>query len=90
MDTGKRVVIPENIIMRKVGDDAVLLNLNTNQYYSLDGVGTQMVESLTSGASIQQASSSLVDEFDVDPDVLHSDLLDLIEQLVEQGLIEIV
>jgi hypothetical protein len=89
-NTDKRVVIPENVIMRAVGDEAVLLNLNTSQYFSLNPVGVRMLEVLTHSATTGQALSSLQDEYAIDPAVVEGDLQELVGQLLSHGLIEIV
>jgi hypothetical protein len=86
----KRVIIPENVIMRAVGDEAVLLNLNTSQYFSLNPVGVRMFEVLSQSATIGQALSNLQEEYTVDPSVLEGDLQELIGQLLSHGLIGIV
>jgi Coenzyme PQQ synthesis protein D (PqqD) len=89
-NSAKRARLPENVIMQTVGDEAVLLNLNTNQYFSLNPVGVRMVEVLTQNASTGQAFSSLLAEYAVDPDVLRDDLQELLGQLLSHGLIEMV
>jgi hypothetical protein len=89
-NSDKRVIVPENVIMRAVGDEAVLLNLNTSQYFSLNPVGVRMLEVLTHSATTGQALSSLQDEYAIDLAVLEGDLQELIEQLLSHGLIEII
>ncbi len=49
-----------------------------------------MLQVLNSSASIQQAISSLSDEYSAEPAVLRCDLQNLVEQLLKHGLIEIV
>jgi|WetSurMetagenome_2_1015567.scaffolds.fasta_scaffold1499160_1 hypothetical protein len=83
-------LIPENVILRTVGDEAVLLNLTTNEYFSLNPVGVRMIEVLTQSATTGQALASLAGEYAVDPAVLDRDLQELVEQLLRHGLIELV
>jgi hypothetical protein len=89
-NTDKHVVLPQEVILREVGEEAVLLNLNTKQYFSLNPVGRRMLDLLTQSASIEQAFASLLEEYAVKPDILRADLQELIENLLEQGLVEIV
>jgi hypothetical protein len=86
----KRATIPDSVILRAVGEEAVLLNLNTNQYYSLNPVGLRMLEILTQSATSGQALATLLEEYAVEPAELESDLHELQEQLLSQGLIELV
>ena len=82
--------ISEYILLREVGEEAVLLNLNTQQYYSLNPSGMRMLQVLNTSASMEQALSSLSEEYAVDPVLLRNDLRELLELLLKHGLIEIV
>ncbi|MBA2525336.1 MAG: PqqD family protein, partial [Pyrinomonadaceae bacterium] len=55
----------------------------------LDEVGTRMLSVLTTSKSIQTAFEMLLEEYDVENGLLRQDLIDLIDRLVEQGLLEI-
>jgi hypothetical protein len=44
---------------------------------------------LTASASVRAAYDALLAEYDVAPDVLQQDMTELIEQLVENGLLEL-
>jgi len=83
------VSIPGDVLIREVGGEAVLLNLNSETYFGLDEVGTRMWQALTSASSIQHAYEQLLAEYDVDPDTLRSDLITLITDLVGHGLLEL-
>jgi hypothetical protein len=67
--------------------ESVLLNLNTEKYFGLDAVGTRMWQLVTAAPTIDAACAQLLDEFDVDPDTLRSNLSDLLAHLIENGLI---
>jgi hypothetical protein len=83
----QRVIAPEDVLVRELEGQSVLLNLETEQYFSLDEVGTRMWALLTESGSIQAAYDSLLAEYDVTPDLLRSDLTTLIERLQEKGLL---
>ena len=72
-----------------VGEEAVLLNLNTELYLGLDEVGTRMWILLKDSASIQDAFDALVREYEVEQDRLRQDLDEFLGKLLEHGLIEI-
>jgi len=84
-----RVTVPNEILISNLQDESVLLNLNSERYFGLDGVGTRMLSVLTNSDSIQTAYESLTAEYDVDRDALRRDLISLIEELLAQGLIEV-
>ena len=85
-----RVRIPEGVLIREVTGEAVLLNLNNEQYYGLDAVGLRMWQVLTNSGSIQQGIDDLLEEYDVDRATLEGDVLNLLGKLAGQGLVEII
>jgi len=84
-----RITVPEDVLISRLEDESVLLNLDNERYYGLDDVGTRMLSVLTSSASVQSAWEKLIAEYDVDREVLRQDLITLIDKLLEQGLVEV-
>jgi hypothetical protein len=90
MNFSKRLNIPENVLVQEVGDEAVMLDLDTKQYYSLNPSAMRMLQVLKASASMEQAVTSLAEEYAVDPAILRGDLEELVAQLLKNGLVEIV
>ena len=88
-DFCSRVTTAPNVMLRVIGDEAVILNLKSGLYLGLDPVGTRIWTVLSNAPSIQAAYESLLTEYDVEPERLRSDLDELLDKLLEQGLIEI-
>ena len=84
-----RVKVPEEVLISGLQSESVILNLESERYFGLDDVGTRMMSVLTTADSIQAAYETLLEEYDVEGEVLRQDLTSIIEQLVEQGLVEI-
>jgi coenzyme PQQ synthesis protein D (PqqD) len=84
-----RVKIPDDVLISKLQEESVILNLDNERYYGLDDVGTRFLSVLTSSDSIEAAYETLVREYDVEGQVLRQDLLQVVEELVAQGLIQI-
>lgn len=84
-----RVVVPDDVLERGIGNESILLNLNNENYYGLDEVGRHFWETLEASASIQEAYDKLLSEFDVDESTLRADLTEFVGTLAEQGLIEL-
>jgi hypothetical protein len=82
-----RAIVPSDVLIRFLDQESVLLNLNTERYFGLDPVGTRMWQLVTSMPTIDAAYFQLIEEFDVDPVTLRSNLAELLEHLVENGLI---
>ena len=86
----RRVQARPDVMMRQVGGEAIILNLETEAYYGLDDVGTRMWALLTTEPTIQTAYERLLDEYEIDAETLHSDLERLIEELSVHGLITLI
>jgi len=84
-----KVTVPEQVLVSELACESVLLNLQSEQYHGLDDVGTRFWRRLTSSDSIQDAYEELLREFDVAPETLRTDLVELVEMLRERGLVNI-
>ena len=83
----ERLTVAPDVLFRLVGDEGVLLNLNTTLYLGLNPVGTRMWHALTSASSIQAAYDALLGEYEVEPAQLRADLEEFIQRLLGQKLI---
>ena len=83
----ERAVVPSNVLIRFLDQESVLLNLDTERYYGLDAVGTRMWQVVTAAPTIDAGFYQLIEEYDVSTDVLRANLAELLEHLVENGLI---
>jgi hypothetical protein len=84
-----RLRIPEDVLISQLDGESVLLKLKSECYFGLDGIGTRIWELLIASSSIQVAYETVLSEFDVHPDRFRIDLTELLESLLQQGLIEI-
>jgi hypothetical protein len=84
-----RVIASADVLVREVGGESVILDMKKQRYLGLDPVGTRMWALLTASDSIEAAYAALLDEFEVAPDVLRRDLVELVGRLSSEGLIQI-
>jgi hypothetical protein len=84
-----RVAIPPAVLFQELEGECVLLNLDTERYYSLDDVGTRMWQLLAEHGDVATVVEQLLAEYDVDEATLRQDLVDLIGKLSEAGLVTI-
>ena len=83
----RSVRAPEHVLVRELGGESLLLNLDSETYFGLDDVGTRMWTLLVDSPSIQHALEALHHEYGVEEDVLRHDLAALLGQLLEHGLL---
>ena len=84
-----RVKIPDDVLISKLQEESVILNLDSERYFGLDDVGTRILSVLTTSDSIEAAYQRLVEEYDVDGQALRLDLAELIENLLTYGILQI-
>ena len=84
----ERVTVVPDVLFRVVGDEGVLVNLNTNLYLGLNPMGTRMWNLLGRASSIQEAYDELLQEYEVEPSQLRADLKEFIDQLLREMLVE--
>jgi coenzyme PQQ synthesis protein D (PqqD) len=77
----------EQVIFQQVEGKQVLLNLADGQYYALDEVGARIWELCDGTRSVSDVVVLLADEFDAPADVIESDTLELLEELIAAQLL---
>ena len=82
-----RVRVPDDVLISNLQEESVILNLDSERYYGLDHVGTRFLSVLNTSDSIEAAYEVLRDEYDIDSQNLRQDLLELVEDLVKQGIL---
>ncbi len=85
----EQATAPAHVLVRFLDRESVLLNLETEQYFGLDETGTRMWQLVTDSPNIDAAYEELLAEFDVEPELLRSNLTELLGQLVENGLLQV-
>jgi hypothetical protein len=89
IDRFQSVQVPTEVLMRPLGDEAVLLHLGTETYFGLDEVGARFWHALTERASVEAAFETLRDLYDVDGESLRLDLTAFLNELVDHGLLRL-
>ena len=79
----------DEVLAQEVGGESVLLDLASEQYFGLDPVGTRIWELLADAPTLGQVHETLCAEFDAEPERIRDDLLALVRQLREAGLVRV-
>lgn len=82
------VMIGDSVLFQELEDEVVLLNMANQQYYGLNDVGAQMWKTLLETSSVTAALDRLTELYEVEHDVLDSDLQGLIRELLDAGLLK--
>lgn len=82
------MMIPPQVMTRRVGDEVVVLDLATGTYFGLDPVGARMWELMGEGKTLREICDRMLEEYEVMREELERDALRLAEELNGQGLIQ--
>ena len=84
-----RASVDPNVMIRTIGEESVILDLNTERYLGLDAIGTRMWSAIVEAPTIELAYLALLDEYDVEPDRLKDEVQVFLQKLVDNGLIQL-
>lgn len=82
-----RVSRNADILAQDVGGEVVLLNLDSETYFSLDPIGTRIWTLLSERDDLPAILNTLCGEYDSDPERIRDDLLALVRELADAGLV---
>jgi Coenzyme PQQ synthesis protein D (PqqD) len=77
-----------NVVSREVGNEVVLVHLQTNRIYTLNKSAARLWDLLQQGRDLEEAQEQLLDEFDVDEDELRDQVTRLVGELSSRGLVD--
>lgn len=78
----------KHVYARDFDGELVLLDLAKGSYYGLDALGARVWNALMVGRTVADIVAEVAPEYEVERDVLERDLVDLVRDLAEKGLVE--
>lgn len=88
--TLQQIVLRQNPDVQGTNMDGetVLLDLSSGRYYTLNRVGSVIWEHCTGHHTISDVQAVLCDHFDVVPERALDDLVTLVNELIQEGLLQ--
>jgi hypothetical protein len=85
-----RIVLRTSLDVQSTNMDGetVLLDLSTGRYYTLNRVGSVIWEHCTGDKTISDIQAVICDRFDVAPERALDDLVALVNELIQEGLLQ--
>jgi hypothetical protein len=77
----------DKIFWRNIGDEAVILNIDSGLYYTLDKVGKITWDMITNNNDDDEIIKKIVSVYDVDEKTATRDLKDFLKMLKKEKLI---
>lgn len=81
--------IEENVLFRELNGEAVILNVETGNYFGLDPVGTRAWTLIREHKALSKVIGLMETEYEVSRDILRNDLVALAKELSAHGLVRI-
>ena len=89
MTLASRVRVSSDVLLQETGDEAVLLDTASEHYFGLNPIGTRIWQLLDGGADLRATFDILLAEYDVPAERLERDVIALLGQLADAGLVAI-
>ena len=83
------VVVSPNQVSCDLSGEAAILQLKAGMYFGLDKVGARIWNLLGEPIRVGILRDVILNEYDVAPDECETDLLELLGELLKNGLIEV-
>jgi len=87
MDLSNRFAIKPNAMARQLGEETVILDLESGTYFGLDPVGARIWQLMKEGKSLAEICDVMLDEYEVSREKLERDALALAQDLEARSLI---
>jgi hypothetical protein len=82
-------VVSGELVSANLDGEVVILGFKSGSYYSLDQVGAFVWDLLQMPQKVSMIRDSILNEYDIDVQRCEQDLLNLLNDLADKGLIEI-
>lgn len=79
--------LKDRLSVTSIGEESVLLDVSSGQYFGLNELGTKIIEGLMQSLSLDDILLGIVQEFDVDMDQARVDAENLLSEFETAGLV---
>ncbi|MEY2648846.1 MAG: hypothetical protein RL282_1559 [Bacteroidota bacterium] len=77
----------KEIMQSKIGEDVVMLDIDTGFYFGLDAVGSTIWSHLSHPISFEELISCLMSKYDIDQETCETETRLFLKQLLEKNII---
>ena len=78
-----------DLVVERIEDQALVLDMSRNVYFSLKPMAVVMFESLKRGQTFAQVCEDVMAQYDVSPEIVASDLADFVDALMARELVDV-
>jgi hypothetical protein len=84
-----KISLVEQTLIQNLGDEAAVLHLESEEYFTLNETGMLIVDLLKECESVQQICDRFSEEYEIEPDQFQQDLLKYLEELVKNDIVRV-
>ena len=81
-----RLALSDQVVIRELSGESVLLDLKSGLYFGLNGVGTRVWNLVADGGSLRDVNAALMGEFDAPAATIEAEVLRFAGELCQHGL----
>ena len=89
MNLNQKITFSDTVFAQEVDGEMVLLDMNSENYFGLDEVGTAIWQAMQECKSLEEVYQAMLKQYEVEPEILEKDLLEFAQKLSDSGLAEI-
>lgn len=89
MNLNQKVTFAETVFAQEVDGEMVLLDMESENYFGLDEVGTSIWQAMQEKENLQDVLALLLEQYEVEQEMLENDLSAFVDKLVESGLVKL-
>ena len=83
----QKVIVSDDVLFQILGGETVLLNMETEQYFGLNEIGSKIWELISKEKLISEVLTELLNEYEVEHETLKNDLLRILLKMEAKKLI---
>ena len=89
MNLDQKITFAETVFAQEVVGEMVLLDMESENYFGLDEVGTAIWQAMQEKETLKEVFEVLLEQYEVEAEMLEHDLSDFVAKLVESGLLKV-
>lgn len=79
----------DDLVTAPVGEDLVMMDIDSGTFFTLDDIGTFVWSRLAGPTSVADLLDEIQHNYDVTPEQCEGDVLALLQQMHDRGLIDV-
>ena len=89
MEKFENIYIKDSVFLQEVDSETILLDSETEEYFSLDEIGAIFYQMLKEEPNFKKAATELAEHFKTDEKIIEMDLANFVKNLMDKKLLNV-